>query len=52
MRWFKQLFSRRRRYHELHESIQEHLKKRLRTWSKMVCRGKTPSKPRAVSLET
>src|SRR6202041_2144879 len=29
MRWFNQLFSRRRRYHELHESIQEHLEEKI-----------------------
>jgi predicted permease len=29
MRWFKQLFSRRRRYDELHESIQEHLAEKI-----------------------
>jgi hypothetical protein len=29
MRWFKQLFPRRRRYDELHESIQEHLKEKI-----------------------
>jgi putative ABC transport system permease protein len=29
MRWFQQLFSRRRRYHELHESIQEHLEEKI-----------------------
>ena len=29
MRWFKQLFSRRRRYHELHESIREHLEEKI-----------------------
>src|SRR6202167_2281503 len=29
MHRFKQLFSRRRRYHELHESIQEHLEEKI-----------------------
>src|SRR6202522_4774113 len=29
MRWFKQLFSRRRHYQELHESIQEHLEEKI-----------------------
>src|ERR1700722_2978234 len=29
MRWFNHLFSRRRRYHELHESIQEHLEEKI-----------------------
>src|SRR5271168_3180772 len=29
MRWFQQLFSRRRRYDELHESIQEHLAEKI-----------------------
>jgi hypothetical protein len=29
MRWFKQLFSHRRRYDELHESIQEHLDEKI-----------------------
>ncbi len=29
MRWFKQLLPRRRRYDELHESIQEHLEEKI-----------------------
>ena len=29
MRWFKQFFSRRRRYHELHESIREHIEEKI-----------------------
>src|ERR1700678_2123160 len=29
MRWFQQLFPRRRRYDELHESIQEHLAEKI-----------------------
>jgi hypothetical protein len=29
MRWFEQFFSRRLRYHELHESIQEHLEEKI-----------------------
>ena len=29
MNWFRQLFSRRRRYHELSESIREHLDEKI-----------------------
>ena len=51
MRWFKQLFSRRRRYDELHESIQEHLKEKTEDLMEDGMSGKSPSKLRGVSLE-
>ena len=51
MRWFKQPFSRPAVTTNCISRYKSTSRKSSRTWSQVVCRGKSPRKPRAVSLE-